>query len=58
MVEVDLQYGSGSDVANDIGYCSDDSCPSRAAVTGSAVAPMTLDADDVSLTVDTRSFYE
>jgi hypothetical protein len=58
IVEVDLQYGSGSDMANDIGFRSDDSYPYEATVTGSASDPMTLDADDVQINVDTRSFYE
>lgn len=58
MVEVDLQYGSGSDVANDIGHRSEDSYPYKAMVIGLAADPMKLDAGDVALSVDTRSFYE
>lgn len=58
MVEVDLQYGSGSDMANDIGLRSEDSYPYTATVIGIASAPMKLGADNVDLSVDTRSFYE
>jgi len=57
-VEVELQYGSNSDVANDIGMRSDDSYPYTAKVSAAAAKPLEIDADAIRLTVDTSSFYE
>lgn len=57
-VEVELQYGSNSDVANDIGMRSDDSYPYKAKVIAAAGKPLDIDADAIRLTVDTSSFYE
>lgn len=57
-VEVELQYGSNSDVANDIGMRSDDSYPYRAKVIAAAGKPLDIDAEAIRLTVDTSSFYE
>ncbi|MEO8723340.1 MAG: hypothetical protein ABI395_07435 [Sphingobium sp.] len=57
-VEVELQYGSNSDVANDIGMRSDDSYPYKAKVIAAAGKPLDIDAEAIQLTVDTSSFYE
>jgi hypothetical protein len=57
-VEVELQYGSNSDVANDIGMRSDDSYPYEAKVIAAAGQPLDIDAQAIRLTVDTSSFYE
>lgn len=57
-VEVELQYGSNSDVANDIGMRSDDSYPYKAKVIAAAGRPLDIDAEAIRLTVDTSSFYE
>jgi len=57
-VEVELQYGSNSDVANDIGMRSDDSYPYKAKVVAEASKPLDIDAEAIRLTVDTSSFYE
>lgn len=57
-VEVELQYGSNSDVENDIGMRSDDSYPYKAKVIAAADKPLDIDADAIQLTVDTSSFYE
>jgi hypothetical protein len=57
-VEVELQYGSNSDVANDIGMRSDDSYPYKAKVVAEAAKPLDIDAQAIRLTVDTSSFYE
>lgn len=57
-VEVELQYGSNSDVANDIGMRSDDSYPYKAKVIAAAARPLDIDAEAIQLTVDTSSFYE
>lgn len=57
-VEVELQYGSNSDVANDIGMRSDDSYPYQAKVIAAAAKPLDIDAEAIQLTVDTSSFYE
>jgi len=57
-VEVELQYGSNSDVANDIGYRQDDSYPYVATVACKVAEPMNVKADDIQLTVDNSSFYE
>ncbi|HYN47034.1 MAG TPA: hypothetical protein VES64_10115 [Allosphingosinicella sp.] len=57
-VEVELQYGSNSDVANDIGFRTDDSYPYRAKVRAAAGDPLAIDAEAIRLKVDTSSFYE
>jgi hypothetical protein len=57
-VEVELQYGSSSDVANDIGFRSDDSYPYRAKVSAEAGKPLDIDPKEIRLRVDTSSFYE
>jgi hypothetical protein len=57
-VEVELQYGSNSDVENDIGMRSDDSYPYRAKVSAEAGKPLEIDAEAIRLHVDTSSFYE
>lgn len=57
-VEVELQYGSNSDVDNDIGTRSDDSYPYKAKVKVEAAKPLDIDADAIQLAVDTSSFYE
>lgn len=57
-VEVELQYGSNSDVANDIGMRSPDSYPYRATVNAEAASPLEIDASAIQLAVDTSSFYE
>lgn len=57
-VEVELQYGSNSDVANDIGMRSDDSYPFKAKVRANARKPLSINADMVDFKVDTRSFYD
>lgn len=57
-VEVELQYGSNSDVASDIGMRSDDSYPYKVKVVAEAGKPLDIDAEAIRLTVDTSSFYE
>lgn len=57
-VEVELQYGSNSDVRKDMGVRIDDSYPYHAVVVSRAAKPMQIDANDVQLTVDNSSFYQ
>lgn len=57
-VEVELQYGSNSDVRNDIGLRMGDSYPYRAVVISRAAKPMDIRAADVELKVDNSSFFE
>jgi hypothetical protein len=57
-VAVELQYGSGSDVAADIGFRTTDSYPYEATVECSIADPLTVDADSIDLKVDASSFYE
>ena len=57
-VEVELQYGSNSDVENDIGMRSDESYPYKAKVMAEAAKPLDIDAGAIQLEVDTSSFYE
>ena len=57
-VEVELQYGSNSDVAKDIGFRTNDSYPYRATVSAAAAKPLAIDARAICPKVDTRSFYE
>ena len=57
-VEVELQYGSNSDVRNDIGYRMDDSCPYSAVVISNPAKPLELHPEDVTLQVDNSSYFE
>jgi hypothetical protein len=57
-VDVELQYGSNSDVSHDIGMRSDDSYPYEARVIAAAGKPLDIDAEAIQLSVDTSSFYE
>lgn len=57
-VEVDLQYGSNSDVKNDIGFRQDDSYPYRAIIVSEAAKPLDIHSGNVELTVDNSSFYD
>lgn len=57
-VEVELQYGSSSDIKNDIGLVQDDSYPYVVTVTCAVARPMAIRADDLNISVDNRSFYE
>ena len=57
-VDVELQYGSNSDVRNDIGFRQDDSFPYCATVSSNAANPMNIHSGDVDIKVDTSSFYE
>jgi len=57
-VEVELQYGSNSDVKNDIGFRQGDSYPYVVTVTCAVARPMAIRADDLNISVDNRSFYE
>jgi len=56
-VEVELQYGSGSDLRNDIGFVQDDSYPYVVTVTCAVARPMEIRPDDLEISVDNRSFY-
>lgn len=57
-VEVELQYGSNSDVKNDIGFRQDGSYPYVVTVTCAVARPMAIRVDDLNISVDNRSFYE
>ena len=57
-VDVELQYGSDSDVRNDIGYRRDDTYPYRATVSSKVAKPLEIHSDDVELAVDNSSFFE
>lgn len=57
-VEVELQYGSNSDIRKDIGARIDDSYPYKATVFSRAATPMKISAEDIELRVDNSSFYE
>lgn len=57
-VEVELQYGSSSDIRNDIGHVQNDSYPYVVTVTCSVARPMAIRADDLNISVDNGSFYE
>lgn len=57
-VEVELQYGSDSDVRNDIGFRKNDSYPYSATITSNAKKPMEIHSGNVVLTVDNSSFFE
>tara|TARA_R110002110_G_scaffold194816_1_gene403926 strand:- start:46660 stop:47520 length:861 start_codon:yes stop_codon:yes gene_type:complete len=57
-VEVELQYGSNSDVRNDIGFRQDDSYPYSAVIKSNPAKPMEIHPYDVALKVDNSSFFE
>lgn len=57
-VEVELQYGSNSDVRNDIGFRQDDSYPYSAVITSNPAKPLDIHRNNVRLQVDNSSFYE
>ncbi|MBN8462749.1 MAG: hypothetical protein J0M01_08030 [Dechloromonas sp.] len=57
-VEVELQYGSNSDVRNDNGFRKDDSYPYTAVVNSNPAKPMEIRPNEVTLQVDNSSFYE
>jgi hypothetical protein len=57
-VYVELQYGSNSDVADDIGFRTSDSYPYEATLTSNIADPKTIDANDIDLKVDNSSFFE
>ncbi|MBF0333579.1 MAG: hypothetical protein HQL40_08015 [Alphaproteobacteria bacterium] len=57
-VEVELQYGSNSDVENDIGSRQDDSYPYVVTVTCAVAQPMNVRSRDLCVTIDNRSFFE
>lgn len=56
-VEVELQYGSNSDVRRDMGLRLNASCPYGATVSSNVAEPMDIRSGDVDLAVDTRSFH-
>ena len=57
-VEVELQYGSDSDVRNDIGIRKNDSYPYSATISSNAKNPMEIHSGDIVLSVDNSSFFE
>jgi hypothetical protein len=57
-VDVGLQYGSNSDVRNDIGFVTSDSFPFSATITVQMRRPLGKYAIVESLNVNTDSFYE
>jgi hypothetical protein len=57
-VEVELQYGSNSDVENDIGFQQNGSFPYVVTVTCAVAQPMNVRADNLDVTIDNQSFYE
>ncbi len=57
-VEVELQYGSNSDVRNDIGFRQDDSYPYHAVILSNPAKPMEIQPNNVTLQVDNSSFFE
>jgi len=57
-VVVELQYGSGSDVANDIGSRDTDEYPYEAEIELPISDPLTVTASDVRVKVGTSSFYK
>ncbi len=57
-VETELQYGSNSDVRNDMGFRQDASYPYSAMITSSPREPLEIYSDDVTLEVDTRGFFK
>lgn len=57
-VEVELQYGSNSDVRNDIGFRQDDSYPYHAVILSNPAKPLEIQPNDITLQVDNSSFFE
>lgn len=57
-VEVELQYGSNSDLRNDIGFLTRESYPYCAIVSVDVSDPFDIPPDHIELKVDTSSFYE
>jgi len=57
-VEVELQYGSNSDVRNDIGFRQDDSYPYHAVILSNPAKPMEIQPNDITIQVDNSSFFE
>lgn len=57
-VEVGLQYGSNSDVENDIGYITSDSYPFKASISVRMERPLGKHAEVSSFIVDISSFYD
>lgn len=57
-VEVELQYGSNSDVRNDIGFRKDDSYPYHAVILSNPAKPMEIQPSNITLQVDNSSFFE
>lgn len=57
-VEIELQYGSNSDVRNDIGFRQEDSYPYYAVILSNPAQPMEIQPHDVTLQVDNSSFFE
>jgi hypothetical protein len=57
-VMVQLQYGSDSDVDNDMGVRLDDSYPYVATITCAVAQPMDVRADNLDVMVDNQSFFE
>jgi hypothetical protein len=57
-VEVELQYGSDSDVRHDIGFRQNDSYPYRAKVSSNAAKPLEISSENMDLRVDNSGFYE
>ena len=57
-VEVELQYGSDSDVKNDMGFRQNDPYPYTASVESAVAAPLAIDHTNITLTVDNSSFFE
>lgn len=57
-VEVELQYGSDSDVQNDIGFRMADSYPYSAKISSRAANPFDIHGTDVIVSIDNSSFFE
>jgi hypothetical protein len=57
-VEVELQYGSNSDVRKDLGFRQDDSYPYHAMILSNPAKPMEIQPKNVTLQVDNSSFFE
>jgi Predicted pPIWI-associating nuclease len=57
-VEVELQYGSDSDVDKDLGFRQDDAYPYIVTVTCPVAQPMDVRAGDLDVAVDNHSFFE
>lgn len=51
-VGVELQYGSNSDVRNDIGFRQDNPYPYIVTITCAVAWPMAIQADDFNISVD------